>query len=216
MKVRGSVSAAEFSRLTGSLKCPKGVGSRRSSIQRTSLSFVTPHMSRRMVSHGAGAKRGSRQPSPSDSTNVLEHLPSLGREEIEHGLTMLWHERVQIYDVGDAFGHPIGHAGDDRARGAVPEEHNVAEILILQHIDNVVDVHVESDLGASEMAAFAEPRQCRSDDVVTALPQERGDFPPAPRPVPRGMYQDEHSLFHVLHRSWKYDLYNAAMGRFES
>jgi hypothetical protein len=76
MYVRGNFSAAGFLRPTGSLKCP--TGTRRKARQKPPLPF------------------GFHQP--------LKRLAPVGRDQVEHGLTVVGHKRVQIDDVRDSLG----------------------------------------------------------------------------------------------------------------
>src|SRR5262245_3899099 len=57
--------------------------------------------------------------------------------------------------MGDPFRHLIGNTGDYHSAGAVPDQNDTAQILVLQEIDDVLDMDVETNVGASEMCAFA-------------------------------------------------------------
>jgi hypothetical protein len=80
----------------------------------------------------------------------------------------------------------------------VPDEDDFAQILVLQDVDDVVNVHLETDLCASEVTTFAESSQCGSEHEVAARAQKRYDLLPEPRSVPGRVDQDEDFWFHTL------------------
>src|SRR5262249_13963071 len=92
----------------------------------------------------------------------------------------------------------ISDACNHRPRRTVPDEDDVAQILVLQHVDDVGDVHVEADLSASEMTPFAETRQRRREHWVPLLTEKRDDLLPEPPSVPGRVNQNEDFRFHSL------------------
>ena len=57
-------------------------------------------------------------------------------------------------------------AGDDAAGVAVPDEDDVAQVLVAQEVDHVGDVDVEVGVGAGQMGAFPEAGQADRAHVV--------------------------------------------------
>jgi hypothetical protein len=51
----------------------------------------------------------------------------------------------------------------------VADEDDVAQVLVLQHVADVVDVHVEVDVSSGEMIPFAETGQSRGEHQVPLL-----------------------------------------------
>ena len=92
--------------------------------------------------------------------------------------------------MADPVGGPIGHPGDDHAAVAVPDEDHVAQILVVQHGDDVVDVQVEVDVGAQQVRPFTQAGQGRRVHLVPRRPQEPGDPLVAPAAVPTAVHQD--------------------------
>jgi hypothetical protein len=97
------------------------------------------------------------------------------------------------------LGGAIGSARDDRPRRTVSDEDDLAQFLMLQDVDDVGDVDVEADLGASEMPAFAESGQRGCDDRVASLREKRRKLLPEPRAMPGRVNQDERFRIHSLH-----------------
>jgi hypothetical protein len=62
---------------------------------------------------------------------------------------------VQVHQLGDAIGHPVGHARDHKTGITVPQEHDIVEILKRDEIDHVGDMSFEIDFGACEVYSFA-------------------------------------------------------------
>ena len=51
----------------------------------------------------------------------------------------------------------------------------IGNVLILEHIDDVLNMRVQVDGVVSQMVAFSEPGQCRRVDVVPCLTEKAGD-----------------------------------------
>src|SRR5262249_6012499 len=101
------------------------------------------------------------------------------------------HEVIQLVDVGGPLRNLIDNAGDDHSAGAVPDQDDTAQILVLQEIDDVLDMNVEADVGASEMRALAEAGESGGINIVAAPTQQRGYFLPTPATKPGWMNQHE-------------------------
>ena len=160
MYVRGTVSARGFRRRTGSRKCPNGVGARRASIHRRSAWSLILQDSRAKVSHGAGAKRGRKEPTVALGLHeLLHHGSPLRRDDVQHGLTVLRHESVEVHELPDALRNAIDDASDHDPARAVAHKDDVVKVLVRQEVDHVVDVGIEADLGTSQMDTLAESGQ---------------------------------------------------------
>jgi hypothetical protein len=113
-------------------------------------------------------------------------------------LTVFRHEGIQVHDLSDVLWRAIGGAGYHDAGRAVPDEDDLVQILVFQNVDDVVDVDVEADSCGSEMAPFAEPRQCGREYKVSVLPEQRHHLLPEPAPMPGRVNQNERIWLHRL------------------
>src|SRR5215472_350254 len=118
----------------------------------------------------------------------------IGWYDVEHALAVLRHEGVQIDDMSDQIRHSIGNTGDDHPAGAVTDQGDISQTLVLQEIDDVLDVGVEADFRASEMRAFAKAGERGGIDIVTPPTQQRGYLLPTPATKPSRMDQHERRL----------------------
>ena len=71
----------------------------------------------------------------------------------------------------------------------MPDEDHVAQILGVQHRDDVPDVQVEIDLAAQQVCPLAETGQRRRIDLVARGSQQSGYALIAPAPVPAAVHQ---------------------------
>jgi hypothetical protein len=53
---------------------------------------------------------------------------------------------VQVDQLLEPFGDTVGDAGDHVAAVAVPDQDDVVEVLVEQHVDDILDVGVERDI----------------------------------------------------------------------
>src|SRR3990172_3806448 len=78
-------------------------------------------------------------------------LPPRGRAaaatEVVDRLPVARQEGVQVDEVGDALRHAVRRARDDHAAVAVADEDEVAQVLVLDDVDHVLDVSAEVRLG---------------------------------------------------------------------
>src|SRR3712207_4905685 len=103
---------------------------------------------------------------------------------------------TEIYTLSlhDALPISVGRARDHEAAVAVPQEHDVAQVLELQQIDHVRYVGLEIDLRRSEMHPLAETGKGERVGVVSGISQPPGDGLPAPSPQPS--VADQHVSCH--------------------
>ena len=69
------------------------------------------------------------------------------------------HVGVEVDDVGDPLGDPVGRTGDDRPAVASADQNHTGQVLVVQHVDDIGDVGVEIDLRMREVDALAVPSQ---------------------------------------------------------
>jgi len=91
--------------------------------------------------------------------------------------------------VGDPFRRLIGDAGEDHSAGAIPDQDDTGQILVLQKIGDILDMNSEANFGASKMRAFPKPSKRGGKDIVTARAQQGSYFLPAPSAKPSWMNQ---------------------------
>src|SRR3712207_4779491 len=70
----------------------------------------------------------------------LGMLPDFGRLSVEEGEAVGDRSAVQVDELGDTLGDPVGCARDNDPRVAVPEEKDVAEVLEVDEVNDVGDV----------------------------------------------------------------------------
>jgi hypothetical protein len=90
---------------------------------------------------------------------LLHHGSPLRRDDVQHGLTVLRHESVEVHELPDALRNAIDDASDHDPARAVAHKDDVVEVLVRQEVDHVVDVGIEADLWTSQMDTLAESGQ---------------------------------------------------------
>ena len=136
--------------------------------------------------------RGRQPPAPA----LGVHLRPPGRapvrrEEVEHRLAVPCHRPVQVDEVRDPPRQAVRNAGDDHRAVAVADQHDVAEVLVLEDAEHVLDVGVEVDPGVGEVDPLAKPGEGRGEDLVTSSSQQWDHPRPAPTAVHRAVDEDE-------------------------
>src|SRR5690606_11146516 len=91
---------------------------------------------------------------------------------------------VDVDQVRDSLGHAVRRTGGHQGAVAVPHEDAVAEVLLLEQGDDVVDVGRQIGLGGGEVGAFAHAREVDGVDGVAALLQCVCDRAPDPGAEP--------------------------------
>src|SRR5690606_11023161 len=86
-----------------------------------------------------------------------------------------------------------GDTGCDHAAIAVPDQHDIAQILELQHAEHVSDMRFEIDIGRGKMRALAKPGIARRINVVTGGAQDRPHLLPRPGRRPGAMRNNDGS-----------------------
>src|ERR1051326_6216663 len=89
----------------------------------------------------------------------------------------------------------------ERARGrpstvGVRDEHRLLQVFALEHLDDVSNVGVESDLIAEKVGSLAESGERQRDDVMTVCSEEVGRGSPTPGAMPGTMHENKRSRAH--------------------
>ena len=68
------------------------------------------------------------------------------RRHIRKGLAIAWQGRVKKHKVADALRGTIRHTCDNHAAIAVAAQDDVVQILVLENVDDIGDLHIEIDV----------------------------------------------------------------------
>ena len=107
---------------------------------------------------------------------------SVGRDELHKALTVRRHEGIEVDELGDALGYPIGDASVHHAAGAVSDKDHATQVFILENV------------GSPRGGRGGHARRVRSawgEYVVSARAEQRQHPLPAPAAEPSGMLEDE-------------------------
>jgi hypothetical protein len=140
---------------------------------------------------------GPRQQHQLDAVDDRAHLPGhlhVRAGHVDQRLAVDRVGRVQVHQLADPVGGPVGDAGDHHAAVAVPDEHHVAEVLPPEQVHDVGDVGVEVDARPQQVRPLPQPGQRRGVHLVTGGAQEPGDLLVAPAAVAASV--DEHVRRH--------------------
>jgi hypothetical protein len=74
---------------------------------------------------------------------------------------------------------------------AVPYQHDAAQLLVLQHRDDVLHHRRRADVGGQQVRPLAVARERRREHFVARRAQQAGDPDPAPPAVARAVHQHE-------------------------
>lgn len=128
-------------------------------------------------------------PPASGGSGVMRHgvgpcgslHPLTGRGvDVDRRLAVRRDHGVEVDQLGDALWYPVGDALDDQAGVAVSDEHDLLELLRLEQTGDVVDVCLQSHLGAEQGPARTRARSARAPGPCDWQPRGRGR--PGPRP----------------------------------
>src|SRR3712207_2638761 len=128
-------------------------------------------------------------------------LPDFGRLSVEEGEAVGDRSAVQVDELGDTLGDPVGCARDNDPRVAVPEEKDVAEVLELDDVNDVGYVSLQVHFGASEVRPFAETGEGEGVGVVALVSELAGYWFPTPAPQPGA--PDQHVRSHPKDLPWR-------------
>src|SRR6185312_17487926 len=113
------------------------------------------------------------------------------RHEAEQRLSVLRYEGVEIDQRRDLVGNLVGHAAHDHAAIGMADQNDLAEILIVDNAEHVLDMRVEVDAAIDQMLALADAGQGRAQHIVPRLAQPLLDRFPDNASRPRAMNQYE-------------------------
>ena len=113
------------------------------------------------------------------------------RQQAEQGLSVLWHEGVEIDKRGDSLRHAVGDAADHHAAVGMTDQNDIGQILVLDDADHVLNMRLEADLTAKEMLALAYTGQRWRINFMPRLAQPWRQLPPDHGPSPATMHQHE-------------------------
>jgi hypothetical protein len=113
-------------------------------------------------------------------------------EQIEQRFPIPWNAGVDVHEVRDAGHYPISHAGDDHPTIAVPDQHDLSQILILQDVHHILYVPCQVSLRGCEMDALTQAGERRRVDFMPRRVQEWGDLLPTPAAVPCLKNENKH------------------------
>ena len=130
-----------------------GCGTSLASTHATSASAVTPK--------ARPGRDGCCQFSASVSTRARICAPPSRTNEIGQSLAIPRDEGVEVHQLGQPLGGALGDPGDDHAAVAMADEHDVGQVLVLQHAEHVLDVGVEVHPRVGQMRPLPEPGKGR-------------------------------------------------------
>lgn len=102
-------------------------------------------------------------------------------QQVQAGLAVGGHQGVDVDNETDPVGGPICGAGDGHAPVAGATEHDVVEVLELEHRHHVLHMGGEVNrLAGTEVGPLAHASQGGGEDLVAPQPQTPGDGGPLP------------------------------------
>ncbi len=120
----------------------------------------------------------------------------IAREQIDHGLTVLRHESVQVDEPGDALRHAVGDSRGDHPAVAVADEHETLQPLEFDDLQQVLDMGIQVDRRIGQMLPLSEAGIGRGDQAVSGGRHQRMHLPPRPSRGPRTVRNQEGCLPH--------------------
>jgi hypothetical protein len=93
--------------------------------------------------------------------------------------------------VPDPFGDVPERPGDHEPAVGEAQQHDAAEILVPDGVDDVGDVRGQAHLRAGQVGALADAGQARREDLVPGRPERAAHLAEAVRAAPRAVDQDE-------------------------
>jgi hypothetical protein len=103
------------------------------------------------------------------------------------------HDGIEVNELRDPFGNPIGDPGDRDTPKAVSHKDYVGKFLGFDDPNQVFDKRVDRDLPTEEMRPVAHAREAGGVDLAAGIAQSLSDALPAPTAPPRTMRQHERS-----------------------
>jgi len=93
--------------------------------------------------------------------------------------------------MGGPVRHAVHDARDDHAAVAVADEDEVAQVLVLNDVDHVLDVGAQVRLRRAEVHALADAGEGRREDRVTGAPEQGPHALPDEAASPGAVHENE-------------------------
>jgi hypothetical protein len=116
-------------------------------------------------------------------------------ERVERALAVAGQQGVEVDEPGEQGRRAVGDGGHHHAAVAVPEQHRLVQVLVLQHIHHVLDVGLKVEVGTRQVAALAQAGQGQRVDLVPRPLQRQPHLLPPPAAV--GRPRDDHERRHA-------------------
>src|SRR5271157_1407653 len=95
-----------------------------------------------------------------------------------------WPERVDVDDLVYFFVHAVRHSSRHLPGKTVPSQDEIVEVVVLDHIQDVLDGGLHADILRGEMDPFTHASQSDRVGRMTFLLEEGSHFLPGPCPQP--------------------------------
>jgi hypothetical protein len=105
---------------------------------------------------------------------ISDHLAERRRKKVQARLTVFGHEGINVDDERDALRDPVGSASHRHSTVAGATNHNIVEVLELEHRDDVLNVRRKSNLWP-QVVTLAHPRERHGRDIVPQRAQSPGN-----------------------------------------
>ena len=117
----------------------------------------------------------------------IAHLPA----RTDQALAIAQDHRVQVHQVPQSFPGPVRNAGNDAPAVGMTHQHHVRQLLPLEHVHDVGNVRIETDVGMQQVGPLAASGK-RGRIHPMPLPfQDSAHESPAPAAVAGAVNQDE-------------------------
>jgi hypothetical protein len=127
----------------------------------------------------ARASRG-----PADAAGTRYRVPVTG------------HERIEVDEVPYSPGDVLERPGDHEPAVGEAEQHDVAEVLVPDGVDDVGDMRGQGHLRTGQVRTLADAGQAGREDLVAGRPERAAHLAEAVRAAPRAVHQDENRHQH--------------------
>ena len=87
--------------------------------------------------------------------------------------------------------HRVGGAGDRQAAEGMPDQHDIAQFLGLDHVDDVLGESIERDVFGQQVFPLAKPGLGRREHLMPGRAQPVRNPAPAPAAMPGAVNQYE-------------------------
>jgi hypothetical protein len=127
--------------------------------------------------------------------------PVSGEIIIVRRLTVPWNEAIDIDHMLDLFPGAVRDACGDHAAVGLADEDDIAQILVLEHRQYILNMGLKVYVAMREMRPFAEACECRRKKFVPPRGHERPHLFPRPASSPTAMGHEKNGQRILLRRS---------------